>query len=156
MAGARGASLWADCLFGWVLLALGWIDWEHFRLPDALTLPLLLAGLVVTGWLDPASLTEHALAAASAYLLFRLVAAAYRFARGRPGLGEGDAKLMAAIGAWVGLPGVSSTLLIGASLGLAFGATRLVLKRGGMAGVIPFGPFLAVGAWIARLYLTAP
>ena len=152
-AGLSGTALWSDSLFGWVVLALGCIDWEHFRLPDVLTLPLLLAGLAVTAWFDPAALTDHAAAAAGGYLLFRLVAAAYRLARGRAGLGEGDAKLIAAIGAWVGVQGASSTLLAGALLGLAFGLARLVWRRGSGASAIPFGPFLAAGGWLTLLYL---
>ncbi len=152
--GVQDAALWADCLFGWILLALGWIDWEWFRLPDALTLPLLLAGLAATAWQDPAGLTEHAGAAAGSYLLFRLVAFGYRAARGRAGLGEGDAKMVAAIAAWVGIQGASSTLLIGALLGLAFGAARLATPGGSLAAKIPFGPFLAAGAWVTQLYLS--
>ncbi len=152
-ADVRGPLLWADCVFGWVLLALGWIDWDRFRLPDVLTLPLLLAGLAVTARLDPVTLTEHAAAAAGGYVLFRLVAGFYRLARGRAGLGEGDAKLMAAIGAWVGIGGLSSTLLAGALLGLVFGLGRVAARRGSLATAIPFGPFLAIGAWLTRIYL---
>jgi leader peptidase (prepilin peptidase)/N-methyltransferase len=149
-AGVRGDMLWADCAFGWVLLALGWIDWQHFRLPDVLTLPLLLAGLAVTAWLQPDELTQNALAAASFYLALRLVAVAYRAARGRSGLGEGDAKLLAAIGAWQGLLDGSHTLLLGAALGLAFGLLRLANGRAGVTTRIPFGPFLAVAAFVIQ------
>ena len=154
-AGGGGPQLWATSLFGWGLLALAWIDWQHFRLPDVLTLPLLLAGLGATAWLDPAGLTQHALAAALGYGLFRLVAVSYRRVRGRAGLGEGDAKLMAALGAWVGVPGISPVLLIGALLGLAYGTIRLALRRVPAGAAIPFGPFLAAGAWLTRLYWPA-
>ncbi len=152
--GASGLDLWATSLFGWALLALAWIDARHFRLPDALTLPLLLVGLMATAWLDAASLMDHAVASALGYTLFRLVAATYRLVRGRAGLGEGDAKLIAAIGAWVGLQGMSSTLLIAAVAGLLFGAARLAARRGSLSTVIAFGPFLAAGAWITALYLS--
>ncbi len=153
VSGLRGAGLWATSLFGWSLLALACIDWRHFRLPDALTLPLLLAGLGMTAWLQPAALTGHALASAGGYGLFRLVAATYRRARGHVGLGEGDAKLMAAIGAWLGIAGLSHTLLVGALLGLLLATSRGALRRGGLATPIPFGPCLAAGAWICSLYL---
>ena len=153
-AGGTGAVLWATCGFGWALLALGLIDWQHFRLPDVLTLPLLLAGLGCTAWLDPLALPDHALAGVLGYGLFRLVAAGYRRVRGRAGLGEGDAKLIGAIGAWLGLQGLPQTLLIGAGLGLLFGIARAALRRGRLADAIPFGPFLAAAAWLSRLYLT--
>ena len=151
-AGLRGPALWAGCGFGWALLALAWIDWRHFRLPDVLTLPLLLAGLGVAAWQDPPSVPEHAMAAAVGYALFRLVDVAYRRLRGRAGLGEGDAKLMAALGAWLGLQGSAHTLLVAAVLGLAFGLARLPTGRQTASAAIPFGPFLAVAGWVTWLY----
>ena len=144
------AWLWADCVFGWGLLALGWIDWTHLRLPDVLSLPLLLAGLAATAWLDPAEATGHALAAALGYAALRLLALGYRAWRGREGLGGGDAKLLAAIGAWVGLAGLGPTLLLAAVAGLV----AAVLRGGGLRAttVIPLGTCLAVAAWAVRLF----
>ena len=147
--------LWADCVLGWTLLALGWIDWTHLRLPDVLTLPLLLAGLGCTALLDPAATPDHALAAALGYAAFRLLSWSYRRLRGREGLGEGDAKLLAASGAWVGLAGLSPVVLSGALAGLAIALVRSRrLRSGGLrAGtVVPFGTALAVGTWLVRLY----
>ena len=103
-------TLLCGCVLGWTLLALAWIDWETFTLPDALTLPLVLGGLAATFWLEPEMLTDHAAAAALGYLLFRGVAWSYRRIRGRHGLGEGDAKLMAAAGAWVGITSLSGVI----------------------------------------------
>ena len=99
----RPAWLWVNCGFGWALLALAWIDWDSMLLPDALTLPLIPAGLLATLWLEPELATDHALAAAVGYTALRGLALVYRRVRGRDGLGEGDAKLLAALGAWVGL-----------------------------------------------------
>ncbi len=151
--GSDARLLWTSCGFGWALLALSWIDWRHLRLPDGLTLPLLLAGLAATAWLDPDEITSHALAAAIGYAALRLLAAGYRSIRGRSGLGEGDAKLLAAIGAWQGLPGLSQALLGGALLGLGYGLTRAWLRRGRLSDAIPFGPFLAAAAWATQLVL---
>ena len=78
-----------------IVLALAWIDWTDFLLPDVLTLPLVLAGLASTLTFDSNALTDHCLAAILAYLSFRGLAAAYRRLRGRDGLGGGDAKLIA-------------------------------------------------------------
>ncbi len=145
------AWLWADCVLGWGLLALGWIDWTHLRLPDVLTLPLLLAGLAATALLDPAEAPGHALAAALGYAALRALALGYRAWRGREGLGAGDAKLLAASGAWVGLAGLGPVLLAASAAGLA-----VAVLRGGRlraTTVIPLGTCLAAGTWAARLLL---
>ena len=143
--------LWADCVLGWALLALGWIDWTHLRLPDVLTLPLVLAGLAATAWLDPASAPDHALAAACAYAALTALAALYRRWRGREGLGVGDAKLLAASGAWVGLAGLGPVLLVAAVAGVM----AALLRGDGLRAqtVIPLGTCLAVGTWAVRLLL---
>src|SRR4029077_49550 len=85
----HGAGIWLDCLLGWWLLALAWIDIRRWLLPDPLTLPLALPGLGPPARGDPTELTEHALGAAFGYLSLRLVAALYRVLRGREGLGHG-------------------------------------------------------------------
>ena len=148
-----GVRLWADCGLGWSLLALSWIDWRHMILPDALTLPLLLAGLGVSLWLDPGNIVDHAAGAAIGFLLFRGVAWAYRALRGRDGLGEGDAKLLAASGAWVGWLGLAPIMLIAAVTGLA-GALASALRGRKLDAqtAIPFGPCLAFATWLVWLY----
>ena len=146
------AAIWADCTFGWTLLALAWIDWERGRLPDALTLPLLVAGLIATQWLEPWRLLDCAVGAAAGYVAFRMIAIGYRAWRGRDGLGQGDAKLLAAAGAWVGWDGLNDVVLLGAVAGIG-----IALWRGRRSGVsamtsVPFGPGLALGAFIVRLH----
>jgi leader peptidase (prepilin peptidase) / N-methyltransferase len=148
-----GATLWCGCGLGWALLVLAWIDWDAFILPDVITLPLVLAGLAATAWLEAERLTDHAVAAALGYLLFRGVAWAYRRLRGREGLGEGDAKLMAAAGAWVGVAALSSVLLGGALLTLAAGLVD-TLRRGEAFRAtkrLPFGPGLCAALWVVWL-----
>jgi leader peptidase (prepilin peptidase)/N-methyltransferase len=145
--------VWASCVLGWTLLALGWIDVEHMMLPDVLTLPLLLAGLGVTLLLDQADIADHALGAVLGYVAFRAIAAGYRAWRGRDGLGGGDAKLLAAAGAWLGwqaLPWVvleASLAGIGAAL-----IARLLGHRISGTTALPFGPFIALGIWLVWLY----
>jgi leader peptidase (prepilin peptidase)/N-methyltransferase len=150
--GVTGPALWAVCAAGWVLLALGWIDWNCMILPDALTLPLIVAGLLATWWLDPFALTDHALAAALGYTALRGLALLYRRLRGRDGLGEGDAKLLAALGAWVGLDNLPSVVLGAALAGLAW-AGLLRLRGTALTGstALPFGPFLALSGWVVLL-----
>ena len=148
-----GARLWADCGLGWTLLALAWIDAEHMILPDRLTLPLILAGLGWTWFLAPDALTGHALGAVAGYLVFRLIALAYRRLRGRDGLGEGDAKLLAAAGAWVGWAGLGPVVLAAALGGLAVAlVTAIRGRRIEATTAIPFGPCLAAGLWLVWLY----
>jgi leader peptidase (prepilin peptidase) / N-methyltransferase len=147
-----GAMAWLDCLLGWWLLTLAWIDVRHWLLPDALTLPLILAGLVAAFIFDPARLLDRTLGAVVGYLTLRVIAFVYCAVRGRDGLGEGDAKLLAASGAWVGISGLPQLVLIAALAGLLAAAC---LRRAGFPigrqSAIPFGPFLALATWIVWL-----
>ena len=152
MADADALAVWLDCVLGWTLLTLAWIDWQHMLLPDALTLPLILAGLGATLLQDPAQIADHAAAATAGYLAFRAIEIAYRRLRGRDGLGQGDAKLMAAAGAWLGLAALPMIVFMAALFGLAIAAG---LKIGGHAmhrgSAVPFGPALCAAIWIAWL-----
>jgi leader peptidase (prepilin peptidase)/N-methyltransferase len=147
-----GPAAWVDAGLGWALLAAGWIDAETFILPDAITLPLVLAGLAVTWWQDPAALSDHAAAAALGYVGFRALNAGYRAWRGRDGLGAGDAKLLAAAGAWLGVLALPYVILLAGLLGLGL-AGLLWLRGQALAGSqkIPFGPALAMGFFVLRL-----
>ena len=149
----HGGEIWLDCLLGWWLLALAWIDIRRWLLPDPLTLPLVIAGLVVTAVLDPAGLTEHALGAALGYLSLRVVASLYRVLRAREGLGRGDAKLLAASGAWLGAGALPQVVLGAAVTGLfAAGCLQLVGLRLRARSALPFGPFLALATWLVWLF----
>jgi leader peptidase (prepilin peptidase)/N-methyltransferase len=148
-----GAALWASCILGWMLLALSVCDWENTVLPDALTLPLLLFGLVANSWLWPPSITDHALAAALGYLAFRILAVLYRRLRGREGLGGGDAKLLAAAGAWLGVAALPWVVLGAAIAGIALaGGLALSGRRVTGRTILPFGPCLAIAIWLVWLY----
>jgi leader peptidase (prepilin peptidase)/N-methyltransferase len=151
-----GAALWAGCALGWTLLTLAWIDVEHFWLPDLLTLPLVVAGLVATALLAPDAIGDHAAAAALAYAGLRGLGAAYLKLRGRDGIGQGDAKLLAACGAWLGLAALPSLLLVAALLGLAVaGAQRLRGSAVQATTALPFGPALAAACWALWLFTQA-
>ena len=142
---------WLASLLGWTLLVLAWIDWRSLLLPDILTLPLLLAGLAVTGFTVPDELADHALAAVCGYGGIALIAWSYRRWRGYDGIGMGDAKLLAAGGAWVGvgaLPWVLST-----AAGMAIVAALMAQARWSDVDHrtrLPFGPWLALAIWMFR------
>ena len=151
-AGNSVTEVWFGCLLGWTLLALAWIDWDWLRLPDALTLPLIVAGLVATWLLDPPALADHAGAALAGYAALRGLNALYRRLRGRDGLGAGDAKLFAAGGAWVGLAALPWLLLLAALAGLGVAALRRLRgERLAATTALPFGTCLALALWLAWL-----
>lgn len=141
-----GARAWVDAALGWALLLAAWIDAETFRLPDIITLPLILAGLAVTWAEQGHAVYNHAAAAALGYCGFRLLNAAYFACRHRDGLGEGDAKLLAAAGAWTGLAALPYILVAAGLIGI--GAAILSRRPGGM---IAFGPALALAFFLCRL-----
>jgi leader peptidase (prepilin peptidase) / N-methyltransferase len=147
-----GVWVWLDCVLGWWLLALGWIDARSWLLPDLLTLPLVMAGLAAAWAFEPEALAGRALGAALGYLALRALALAYRALRGREGLGAGDAKLLAAAGAWVGARALPQVILLAALAGLlAAGCLRLAGTRLDAQSALPFGPFLALATWLIWL-----
>jgi leader peptidase (prepilin peptidase)/N-methyltransferase len=149
-------SVWilaATCLFGWWLLLLATIDWRVFLLPDVLTLPLAVTGIAISYALDPASLPNHLIGGFAGFTAFATLAFAYSRLRGREGLGLGDAKLMGALGAWLGWQGLASALLMAAVAGLIFVLSRSAIERRlAPTDPIPFGTFLALGGWLVWLY----
>jgi leader peptidase (prepilin peptidase)/N-methyltransferase len=136
-----------------MLTALSAIDVHSHRLPDVLTLPLAALGLLASAATGVAPLWWSAASAALGFALLAGLAWGYRRVRGRPGLGLGDAKLLAAAGAWLGA-GALPTVLLWAT-GSALVCVLLARLRGAVltgASRLPFGPFLAFGTWLAWLY----
>jgi leader peptidase (prepilin peptidase)/N-methyltransferase len=148
-----GLALWAGCCLGWALLALAAIDFRDGILPDVLTLPLILAGVAATTFLAPWELVDSAIGAIVGFAIFALIRWLYRRLRGREGLGLGDAKLLAAAGAWVTWNGLPSVVLIAAAAGLALAlATSWRGERLALDQRLPFGPALCLGTWLVWLY----
>jgi leader peptidase (prepilin peptidase) / N-methyltransferase len=153
MTAVPGDMVWLTAILGWVLLALAAMDLREFVLADALTLPLIAAGLGAAWWLSPASWPWHILGAAAGFALMLAAAWGYKAVRGRDGLGFGDAKLMAAAGAWTGIEGVGAVLLYGALTGLALVlGLRLAGRAIDAATPIPLGAGIAAGLWLVWLY----
>jgi len=145
---ADGVAAWAGAVLGWMLLALGLIDWRHLWLPDVLTLPLVAGGLAVTAWLAPSLLSDHMIAAVAGWLVFTAIAWSYRRLRGREGLGGGDAKLLAAGGAWLGAAALPSVVLVASLAALLW---AVITRQFDPAGRLPFGSFLAGAIWLCWL-----
>ncbi len=141
------ALVGAGSVLGWGLLALAWIDLLTWRLPDGLTLPLVLIGLAWTWRMAPDLLLDHAVACVAAGVGLGILGALYRRWRGREGLGLGDVKLLAAGGAWDGLAALPWVLLGAALAGIAFALARHG-RRVASGTAIPFGPPLCLAIWV--------
>ncbi len=148
--GESVAAMAALAVLGWSLLLLALLDARHLWLPDALTVPLCLAGLASAAVLPALTLPERLVGAAAGFVSLELVRRAYRWLRGREGLGGGDPKLLAAIGAWLGAPALPMIVLCAALLGLGW-AGLLVLRKAAIDGAtpLPLGTLLALTAMAA-------
>lgn len=148
-----GWILVASCILGWSLLLLAVIDWRVQLLPDAVTLPLLAAGLIASYALMTASWLQHLIGAAAGFFGVAALALVYRVFRGREGIGFGDAKLIAALGAWVSWEGLPTLLLWGSVFGLTVALVQATTRgRLSLSDRVPFGTFLAAGGWLVWLY----
>lgn len=152
--GATVAGLSA-ALFSCMLLVLACIDFDTQLLPDTLTLPLLWFGLFFNLWGIHAPLHEAVIGAMAGYLLLWSVYWLFRLATGKEGMGFGDFKLLAAIGAWFGWTALPAVILLASTVGAAIGIALMLARRHGRETPIPFGPYLA-GAGLLALYFRAP
>ncbi|MGI9433409.1 MAG: prepilin peptidase [Geminicoccaceae bacterium] len=148
-----GTLYWLSLGLGFCLLTLAFIDLRHLILPDVLTLPLILSGLAVAFHLRPEVIQSHIIGAALGFLIFAGIAWLYRRLRGRDGLGLGDAKLLAAAGAWLGWEGLSGVVLLAATAAMVIVSTRGVLgDRVNATTELAFGAYLALAFWISWLF----
>lgn len=139
-------------VFTWAMIALAFIDLDTFYLPDDITMPLLWAGLIFNlggGFTDLASAV---IGAAAGYITLWLIFWAFKLATGKDGMGYGDFKLLAAIGAWLGWQMLPLVILLSSFVGAAVGVALIVLARHGRNVPIPFGPYLAVAGLIALVH----
>lgn len=142
----------AALLFTWTLLAASVIDFRHQLLPDDLTLPLLWAGLGVALFGLFADLSSAVIGAMVGYLALWLVYQAFRLLTGKEGMGFGDFKLLAALGAWAGWQYLITIILLSSLVGAAFGLALILFRQRDRQIPMPFGPFLAAAGWIALLW----
>lgn len=138
--------------FVWVLLALAFIDLDTTLLPDSLTLPLLWLGLLFNLGGHFASLPDAVIGAMAGYLVLWSVYWLFRLATGKDGMGFGDFKLLAAIGAWLGWQLLPVTLLLASVVGAVIGVAMIVFVKHDRRVPIPFGPYLAGGGLVALFF----
>jgi leader peptidase (prepilin peptidase)/N-methyltransferase len=136
------------------LAYLSYIDLRSLRLPDSITLPLIATGIGFNALseLRFTSLQSALLGASLGYLFIWSLNAAYRFFKGQHGIGMGDAKLLAGLGAWLGWHALPSILLLASISGLVGGIAWLKLNKQGRQHAFPFGPFLAFAGIIELLW----
>ena len=146
------AALAFALVYVWVMLALTFIDLDTQLLPDDLTLPLLWLGLIANTFGVFTDLRSAVLGAAGGYMILWSVYWAFRLIAKKEGMGFGDFKLLAAIGAWTGWQVLPLAIIIAAGLGAVIGSLVLWLAKKGSDTRIPFGPYLALGGIVALLW----
>jgi leader peptidase (prepilin peptidase)/N-methyltransferase len=142
----------AAMLFLWSLIAASVIDFDTQLLPDSITLPLLWAGLLFNLRGTFIDLPSAVIGAAAGYLVLWSVYWLFRLATGKEGMGFGDFKLLAAIGAWLGWKMLPLVILLSSAVGAVVGIALIVLARRGREVPIPFGPYLACAGAIALFW----
>ncbi|NMZ77270.1 prepilin peptidase [Pseudomonas nitroreducens] len=142
----------AMLLLTWGLLAMSMIDVDHQLLPDALVLPLLWLGLIVNHFGLFTSLGDALWGAVFGYLSLWSVYWLFKLITGKEGMGYGDFKLLAMLGAWGGWQVLPLTILFSSLVGAVLGVIMLRLRNAETSTPIPFGPYLAIAGWIALLW----
>jgi len=149
--GVSAAAVGAMLLTG-ALVALTFIDLDHQYLPDEITLPWLWAGLLLNLGGTFVPLQEAVIGAAAGYLVLWSVYKIFKAVTGKEGMGHGDFKLLALLGAWLGWGALPGIVLISSVIGAATGLALIALGRQGREKPIPFGPYLAGAGWIMLLW----
>ena len=154
-----GAPAACALLVTWALIALTGIDIDHQLLPDNISLPLMWAGLLaavavgsVTGAALPVSPKDAIIGAAAGYISLWLVFHAFKLVTGKEGMGYGDFKLFAALGAWLGWKVLPLVIVLSAATGAVLGIFMIAVKGRDRRVPMPFGPYLAGAGWLAMMY----
>ncbi|MGH8703028.1 MAG: prepilin peptidase [Burkholderiales bacterium] len=146
------AAMLGALLFTWAMIALAFIDLDTFYLPDGITLPLLWAGLLFNAGGTFTDLYSAVIGAAAGYVTLWAVFWVFKLATGKEGMGYGDFKLLAAIGAWLGWKMLPLTILASSLVGAVVGIGLIVFAKHAREKPIPFGPYLAAAGLIALFW----
>ena len=154
-----GGTALAALLFTWMLIALTMIDFDTQFLPDVITYPLLWLGLLASLWhpvwaqgAAPVAPRDAIIGALAGYLSLWSVYWAFKLLTGKEGMGYGDFKLFAAIGAWLGWQMLLPVILFASLVGAVFGFVIMIRQRRGKDTPMAFGPFLAVAGWLTMIW----
>ena len=153
--GSNHVDFSAKIIFTYSLIALFFIDLENFILPDEITLGLMWSGLIVSVINNCNIITprEAILGAISGYLSLWLIEKTFKLIRGKNGMGNGDFKLFAALGAWLGFTKLPLIIFLAAFTGSVLGIILIISKKLSYNQSIPFGPFLAVFSWLVMIFM---
>lgn len=139
-------------LLTWALIALTFIDVDHQLLPDSITLPLLWLGLLLNSFEIFTTLESAVWGAILGYLALWSVYWAFKLLTGKEGMGYGDFKLLAALGAWGGAISLPMIILFSSVAGVLLAGILIALRKHNAANPLPFGPYLAIAGWCAILW----
>ncbi len=139
-------------IFTWILISISFIDLDTQLIPDNLSLPLLWGGLLVNLDHTFALLSDAVIGAAAGYLLLWLIFHLFKLVTGKEGMGYGDFKLLAALGAWMGWQAIPMIILLSSVVGAVIGILMMIFRRSDRNQAIPFGPFLAGAGWLAFVW----
>ncbi|MFT4615201.1 MAG: leader peptidase (prepilin peptidase)/N-methyltransferase [Bacteroidia bacterium] len=139
-------------LLTWALITLTMIDVDHQLLPDDITLPLLWLGLLFNLQETFVTLNDAVIGAVAGYLTLWTVYWVFKLVTGKDGMGFGDFKLLAALGAWMGWQMLPVIILLSSLVGAVCGIALIIIRKRGREVPIPFGPYLAMAGWIALLW----
>lgn len=142
----------AALVFVWFLIAMTFIDADTQLLPDDLTLPLMWLGLLLNLYGTFASLEDAVIGATAGYLSLWSVYWMFKLVTGKEGMGYGDFKLLAALGAWMGWSMLPTIILLSSVVGAIVGISLIVFKKMHRANPIPFGPYLAAAGLVAFIW----
>jgi len=142
----------AALIFTWALIAMSGIDIAHKLLPDSLTLPMLWLGILLGFFHVFVDLESSVIGAMAGYLSLWSVYIVFKLITGKEGMGHGDFKLLAMLGAWMGWKMLFVIILTSSLVGATVGITMILLKKTSRQTQIPFGPYLAAAGWIALLW----
>ena len=145
-------QLLALLVFTWTLITLTMIDIDHKLLPDSITLPLMWLGLIINSQGLITDLHSAVIGAVAGYLSLWSVYWAFKLLTGKEGMGFGDFKLLAALGAWFGWQLLPLTIILSSLVGAVLGILILTIQGKEKSTPIPFGPYLAIAGWIAMLW----
>lgn len=142
----------AALIFTWTIICLTFIDLDYHLLPDQLTLFLLWVGLFFSLFSSFATSHDAIIGSISGYLIFAFIQFLFKLVTGKIGMGKGDYKFLAALGAYLGWQQLPIIILLASFIGILFGVIQMILKRQFKSIPIPFGPYLALAGWISMIW----